>query len=49
MDLVVPKAEGLTGLVKAMQRLMGTAEILNGQVKADRQESTLEQPKNDPV
>ena len=33
VDLVVPKAEGLKGLVKAIQSLMGTAGI-KGQAKA---------------
>ena len=49
VDLVVPKSEGLTGLVKAMKRLMGTPEIINGQAQAERRESTPEQPKTDPV
>ena len=35
VDLVVPKAEGLTGLVKAIQRLMGTDGMSKGQVDAD--------------
>ena len=49
VDLVVPKSEGLTGLVKAMKRLMGTPEIINGRAQAERRESTPEQPKTDPV
>ncbi len=35
VDLVVPKAEGLTGLEKAIQRLMGTGGMIKGQVDAD--------------
>jgi len=35
VDLVVPKAEGLTGLEKAIQRLMGTDGMNKGQVDAD--------------
>jgi DNA-binding NarL/FixJ family response regulator len=35
VDLVVPKAEGLTGLVKAIQRLMGTDRMIEGHVDAD--------------
>jgi len=38
VDLIVPKSEGLTGLVKAIQRLMGTAGMMRGQATADRQE-----------
>jgi two-component system response regulator NreC len=37
VDLIVPKSEGLTGLVKAIQRLMGT-DGMTGQAKADRQD-----------
>lgn len=37
VDLVVPKAEGLTGLAKAIQSLMGTPGMIKGQVKADHQ------------
>jgi DNA-binding NarL/FixJ family response regulator len=40
VDLIVPKSEGLTGLVKAIQRLMGTAAMNKGQAKADRQDSS---------
>lgn len=29
VDLVVPKSEGLTGLVKSLQRLLGTSGLLN--------------------
>jgi DNA-binding NarL/FixJ family response regulator len=35
VDLVVPKAEGLTGLVNAIQRVMGTGGMIKGQVSAD--------------
>jgi len=35
VDLVVPKAEGLNGLVKAIQSLMGTDGMSKGQVDAD--------------
>ncbi len=35
VDLVVPKADGLTGLAKAIQRLMGTDGMMKGQVDAD--------------
>src|ERR1700676_5427000 len=38
VDLIVPKSEGLTGLVKAIQHLMGTDGMI-GQAKADRQDS----------
>ena len=37
VDLIVPKSEGLTGLVKAIQHLMGTDGMI-GQAKADRQD-----------
>jgi len=37
VDLVVPKAEGLTGLAKAIQNLMGTPGLIKGQVKAGQQ------------
>jgi DNA-binding NarL/FixJ family response regulator len=36
MDIVVPKAEGLTGLVKAFEHLTGTIETTTGQARADR-------------
>src|ERR1700730_5700740 len=48
VDLVVPKSEGLTGLVKAMQRLMGTGEVIKGQAKSDLQEPASEQLKINP-
>jgi len=35
VDLVVPKAEGLNGLVKAIQSLMGTDGMSKGQFDAD--------------
>ena len=38
VDLVVPKAEGLTGLVKSLQRLMGTTGLIGAASQADRQE-----------
>jgi DNA-binding NarL/FixJ family response regulator len=37
VDLIVPKSEGLTGLVNAIERLMGTDGMLS-QAKADRQD-----------
>jgi DNA-binding NarL/FixJ family response regulator len=37
VDLIVPKSEGLTGLVKSIQRLMGT-DGMTGQAKADLQD-----------
>jgi DNA-binding NarL/FixJ family response regulator len=44
VDLVVPKAEGLTGLVKAVQRLMGTGGMIKDQAQPDRQEPLRELP-----
>jgi DNA-binding NarL/FixJ family response regulator len=41
IDIVVPKAEGLTGLVKAVEHLTGTIETITGQARVDR-ESTPE-------
>jgi DNA-binding NarL/FixJ family response regulator len=35
VDLVVPKAEGLTGLANAIQRVMGTDGMIKGQANAD--------------
>jgi len=38
VDLVVPKAEGLTSLVKAVQHFMGTNGLIKANFKADYQE-----------
>jgi DNA-binding NarL/FixJ family response regulator len=38
VDLVVPKAEGLTGLVKSVQHLMGTTGLIKANLKAGFQE-----------
>jgi len=38
VDLIVSKAEGLTGLVKAVQHLMGTTGLIKANLKADYQE-----------
>jgi len=38
VDLIVPKTEGLTGLVKAVQHLMGTTGLIKANSKADYQE-----------
>jgi len=35
--LVVSKAEGLNSLVKAVQQLMGTTGLIQGQAEADGQ------------
>jgi DNA-binding NarL/FixJ family response regulator len=44
VDLVVPKAEGLTSLVKAVQHLIGTTERTKADLEADNQEpGTTEQ------
>jgi DNA-binding NarL/FixJ family response regulator len=37
VDLVVSKAEGLNSLVKAVQQLMGTTGLIQGQAEADGQ------------
>ena len=45
VDLVVPKAEGLTGLVRAVNRTLGTSGLIKGKAEADRhptQEKALE-------
>ena len=38
VDLIVPKAAGLTGLMKAVQHLMGTTGLIKANLKADYQE-----------
>ena len=38
VDVVIPKSEGLTGLLKVVQHLMGTAGMIKGQATPDRQE-----------
>ncbi len=38
VDLVVPKAAGLTALVKSVQHLMGTTGLIKANAKANRQE-----------
>jgi DNA-binding NarL/FixJ family response regulator len=40
VDLIVPKSEGLTGLVKAVQHVMGTNGMIRDQAKADREGPT---------
>ena len=45
VDLVVPKAEGLTTLVKSIQHLMGTAGLIRGKTMAAGKDPTpAEQP-----
>src|SRR5579864_909076 len=47
VDVVIPKSEGLTGLMKVVQHLMGTAGggMIKGQAPPDRQEpGAAEQP-----
>ncbi len=39
VDLVIPKAEGLTFLVKSVQRLMQNTGLINAEPKAGAQES----------
>ena len=36
VDLVVPKTEGLTGLVRAVNRTLGTSGLIKGKAEADR-------------
>ena len=38
VDVVIPKSEGLTGLVKVVQRLTGTAGMIKSQAKTEHQE-----------
>ena len=40
VELVVPKAEGLTGLVKALNQLMATREMEGGHTQAGRGETS---------
>jgi DNA-binding NarL/FixJ family response regulator len=37
VDVVIPKSEGLTGLVKVVQHLMGTTGMIKGQAKTECQ------------
>jgi two-component system response regulator NreC len=40
VDLVVPKAEGLTSLLKSVQHFMGTAGLIKSTDKTDRREQS---------
>jgi hypothetical protein len=39
VELVVPKSEGLTGLVKALNHLMVTTQLEDGHAQASREET----------
>ena len=43
VDLIVPKAEGLTGLLKAVQHFKGTTGPINANLKSDQKRGATEQ------